>query len=141
MNIIKSFFLIFSVALLLGCDKSALTIKRINGTYEIKKLKILDYAGITHETEVQGTITFTADDLKSKTGKYHFDFLYSSDFLADTLLLTGNYSQENQRDFDFYLPQNDPFKGTMVYYNKEDLQFEIPNLEYKGYYFILKKKK
>lgn len=140
MNIIKPFPILLLFLFLFSCSDTELTIKRITGNWDVDKLKIMDSNGILHPVQAKGSIVFTPENKKSKTGTYTIQVVYSSNTLADTLNLYGTYLQLNQRKFDFVNQNNTPFSGEMVYYTKEDLQFELPNFEYKGYYFILKKK-
>lgn len=143
MNIIKtkSFFLGLCVLLLLGCSKTELSSKRITGLWEIKKLKIINSNGITIETKAEGEIQFSQASKKDKNGTYVFNFQFSSPQMTDTINLSGEYTQLNQRRYQFKNDNLEDFLGEMVYYTKEDLQFELPNINYRGYYFILKRKK
>ncbi len=121
----------------LSCSKEVKLNKRMNGEWEPNSMKIITPAGLSYFVESVGFMRFD-EDRKKNTGTYTIDISYEFNGSSQQLNETGSYTisgDQIMRSYDSI--QNE---SRVVYINKDYLEFEIPNLENNGYFFVLKRK-
>lgn len=133
--------LIFSIILLLSCDKDKATIKGIEGEWMIQKLHLIDPVGFKTNVQPTGKVTFTnsGSGKYSNVGKYILDLSYVNNGDTTVIQLEGVYEQTESKEFILNRTDGSPFRALTPYFTKHDLQLDLPNLDHMGYYFILKR--
>ncbi len=129
--------LLIGFSLLFACDKKKATLKAIDGTWNIQKMYFFDPEGYKTITVPNGTIRFTNNSEISKNGSYTIALTYRVDTTVNHLNLNGNFYQINETDFIFTRESENDYKAVVHYYTKNDMQFQLPQLDNKGYNFIL----
>lgn len=136
MKIYKS-LLYLSIILLLSCDKQKATIKGIEGQWNIQKLHLIDPLGFKIIVVPTGTVSISPNGKNSPTGRYSIDLSYITEVDTVILQLQGEYQQTGNKEFTMTRAAGSAFTALTPYFTKNDLQFDLPNLDNKGHYFIL----
>lgn len=133
---------IFMFIFIAGCSKEVQTNKHLNGTWKPIYFSVYDYNGLKNDTKGEGFLKFAKDGKKSVSGTYEvklkFQFQGNPAFYEDH----GTYVIENgnvamlKSEVDGSVTMS-----TIVYLTDDDLKIEIPNKDYLGYNFIMKKEK
>lgn len=135
----KYFYFSFIAALVLSCSKEIKNSKRINALWKVNQMEVFDYDGTKTFVNTTGNIQFSIAGNKSKSGTYDFQLNY--DYNGGMQFMTsGTYeiSETNKiilKDFG----GNQDVRGTIAYITSEDCILELPNVNYLGYRFVLKK--
>lgn len=133
---------IFIFTLIAGCSKEVQTNKHLNGTWKPIYISVYDYNGLKNETKGEGFLKFAKDGKKSVSGTYEvklkFQFQLNPAYYEDH----GTYVIENGNVVTLKSAVDaSETMSTIVYITKDDLKFEIPNKNFLGYYFLMKKEK
>lgn len=133
---------IFIFTLIAGCSKEVQTNKHLNGTWKPIYISVYDYNGLKNETKGEGFLKFAKDGKKSVSGTYEvklkFQFQLNPAYYVDH----GTYVIENGNVVTLKSAVDaSETMSTIVYITKDDLKFEIPNKNFLGYYFLMKKEK
>jgi len=133
---ISLFFISF---MLFACSKEKKFNSKVEGEWAPVSLKIADFTGIGYYAETQGSISFKKESKKSAKGNYTIDLQYVLNGVSKTFFETGTYTIKADKVIRKSTSTIEN-ESIIIYINKEDFAFEIPNLNNERYLFILKRK-
>ena len=134
--------LILAIIFVAGCSKEVQKNKQFDGVWKPVTLTIFNYNGLKNEVPILGFIKFSRDGKKSKSGTYEFAVNYTFQGNDDAYIDHGTYVIDNGNVVTLKSAVDaSETMSTIVYITKDDLKFEIPNKNFLGYYFLMKKEK
>jgi hypothetical protein len=125
--------------LLFSCSKEELNNRAINGKWKTDKFTISDYQGLKHYTETTGFLQFSPTSKKGVTGTYNFELYFDFNDSPRNLIQKGSYKIHDKNNLLLTSETGETTQVTIVYHTKEDLILDFPNVDYLGYYTVLKK--
>mgnify|MGYP006137194677 CR=1 FL=1 len=126
--------------LIVACSKEIKSNKQIDGTWKPVSLKISEATGIGVFVDVAGTISFTPTEKKSKSGDYLINIQYTENSTEKSIIESGRY--EIEEDMLLLTASDGVTKSSiLLYINKTDLEYELPNINNRNYKFVLERDK
>lgn len=131
------FFILISL-FIFSCSKEKQISKQITGEWKPVSLRINEKNGIAEYVDVTGNLTIKSDTKKANHGTYIIQLNFEYNGQNKSLNEIGTY---NIVENDFFRTTDSLIKNKAIvnYINKEDLEFEIPNLSNKRFLFLFKK--
>lgn len=122
-----------------GCSKEIQNNRALDGDWKSVDLSVFDYNGLKSKPECTGNMQFESDGKRSGTGTYHFSLYFEYNQSPLNFIEQGTYSIENKNIIRLLSSDGEEKIATLVYHTKEDLVLDFPNVQYLGYYIVLKK--
>lgn len=118
-----------------SCNKEVSLNKKIDGEWGTHSLKLIEPNGLSYYVSSNGTITFSPDGKKSTKGTYSINISYDYNGVENNVQENGTYQLEGDKLVRFFDSMEN--ESRVVYVTSKDLEFEIPNLNNRGLYFVL----
>ena len=135
-RLIQWFLVVLLAVFSSSCSKDVRLNKKLDGKWESYSLKIITSTGLSYFVESTGFIQFEENE-QTKAGTYTIAISFEFNGTSEQFNESGTYTISGDQLLRNYgAVQNE---SRIVYINKKDLELEVPNINNRGYFFVLKR--